>query len=365
MVNMSLISGIRLHTALSIMLVSTLIFAQFASTSVLEQSDDAAPSGENDDTRENDATQRIGMDFAAGGDAVSANGVSTEHLFDLSFSLDSDECGEALDANPLARHPADLHKEKAEGRQASDANQDSDAAGDENTDSATGDHAGDGDTGDHAENDGAGDSAGGHWVSDWNLPEGVEVWLTAAGEYVVVVRTADGVIREEVMTLHELEEFLLNHYPDFYAESESETDYYDEWDEDLWWEPVPVVHLEFLENGNILVIHELDGEIWWDYINFAEDGSITVIRIDAWGTEVTHPAPMPMPNGHGDHPDRDRGDNDDIDHDWYVERGNGPRMDSAAGLPFDNPCGGDDAPAPVEMDWIAIDHDAAPRHTDA
>lgn len=121
---------------------------------------------------------------------------------------------------------------------------------------------------------------------EWDLPEGVEVERTASGEYVLTWESDDGQINEELLDGEELRRWLarLSHDDD-----EREVGY-DEWRRERGEDrEEPEIHIEFMDDGTIVVAREGNFGTSYDIIKTSEDGKTSIIRIDARGTEVIYP----------------------------------------------------------------------------
>ena len=282
LVIMALGSGIRLNSAMSILLVALLILGGMASMSSLEMSDASASGGnENSDDSSSKSNLKAG-----------SNAEWLDKCKD--YNLD-DSKADWLGFNERSRtdflniHRLQEVSEDAEGRESAD----------NNTAETESDEV------------------------DWHLPDYVTVVRTEVGYTISIIDA--GVTNTENYTEEEfaifLERFGWESEEDESAERERDRDeirervadlreacengdgdscrelrglmerFRQEYDQrDRHERDPPALRLDHLDDGTIIAHREFsDGSIQYDIISTADDGEITVVRVSAWGTEVIHP----------------------------------------------------------------------------
>jgi len=279
---MALGSGMRLNSAMSILLATLLIFGGMASMSSLEMSD-ASASGGNENSDE--SSSKVDSKSASNAEWLD----KCKDYNKVDSKADWSDFNERSRFDVLDNYRLQERTEGAEGRESSEDN-------DTETDSDE---------------------------IDWHLPDHVTVVRNEAGYTISIID--DGVTTTENYTEEEFAFFLER----FGWESEEERDE-SERDRDGIRERVshlreaceggdddscrelrgmmerfrndrherdrperedaPALRLEHRDDGTIIAHREFsDGSLQYDIISTADDGEITIVRVSAWGTEVIHP----------------------------------------------------------------------------
>ena len=257
-------TGIRLNGALSILLVMLLVLGGMASMSSLEMNDTAA-SGDS------------------GNDDADSNEKKADSTLEKSESAWLERCKEMKSNTPdrddwtRGVETPLRDRDSATGRQAN--NDENNESTDNNSDSTDVD-------------------------VDWHLPDNIAVSRTAIGEYVIRIVGANGNVTEEVLTEDGFAVFLRSHgwdTPDDVEQNQTDRDY-------LVREEMAALDLKILDDGTIIVTRTRGDWVEYDIIRTSEDGSTTVIRVNARGTEVVHPQPARENHHRENMGDRDKGE---------------------------------------------------------
>ncbi len=286
-------TGIRLNGALSILLVMLLVLGGMASMSSLEMNDAAAAGDKGDDTADSDERK----DASTLEKSESAWLERCKQMKNGGFDRGDWDMNSAAPLRDSAT---------ASGRQGDENNDDDstdnhdDHSSDNHDDDSTDNHDDDS-TDNHDEH-----SEDGNTDVDWHLPDNIEVFRTAYGDYVIRIVHDDGTVTEEVVTEEEFAEFLSNHGWD--TTDEVEEPQTDRVEHDHVREEMVGLELEFLDDGTILITRTHGDWVEYEIIRTSEDGSTTVIRVSPRGTEVVHPEPARNNHHRENMGDRDRGE---------------------------------------------------------
>ena len=259
-------TGIRLNGALSILLVMLLVLGGMTSMSSLEMNDTAAAGDSSNDAADSDERK---ADLTL----EKSKSAWLERCKEMKSNMPDRDDWDWKVETPLRDRDA------ATGRQANnDGNNDSTDNNSDNTDVDV----------------------------DWHLPDNIAVSRTATGEYVIRIVGANGTITEEILTEDGFTVFLRSHGWD--TTDEVEQNQTDRVEHDRVRDEMAALDLEILDDGTIIITRTRGDWVEYDIIRTSEDGSTTVIRVNARGTEVVHPQ-LARENHHRENMgDRDRGE---------------------------------------------------------